>query len=112
MQWHPEKNGFEYGIAEGTAKTLFHPEINHSSDGIRVSHELLSLFIEDARQSSHEYWDFERFPLVWSYEIVRGHNHEQIIWFPTEDKKSPSNQQQLREISGGAATLRGNLAKI
>mmetsp|Transcript_26733 Transcript_26733/g.39584 ORF Transcript_26733/g.39584 Transcript_26733/m.39584 type:complete len:357 (-) Transcript_26733:3860-4930(-) len=111
VQWHPEKNGFEYGIAEGTAKTFFHPEIDHSSDGIRVSHELLSLFIDDARKSSHEYLDFDRFPLVWNYEIVRGHNHEQIFWFPDEvENPSSSNEQQPDEKSADVmAALRGNI---
>lgn len=44
-QWHPEKPPFEFGMKE----------IPHSLDAIRVAQHLANVFIETARQSSHDF---------------------------------------------------------
>jgi len=76
VQWHPEKNPFEF------CKTCKKKDINHSSDAIYVTEAMADVFIREAKKSSHEYTDFQRFPLVWDYDVIRGLYYEQIFIIP------------------------------
>ena len=74
---------------------------------------MASLFVEEARQSTHVYTDFERFPLVWSYPMYRGAQFEQIYIIPSptkdeaQDFQKTQNQHPLR---GSKATVLPDLS--
>jgi len=71
VQWHPEKNNFEYGAAgkDGVAMSGDVPyvAINHSDNAVRLSFETASFFVKMTRRSSHRYKDVVELPPVWSY---------------------------------------------
>ena len=78
VQWHPEKNNFEYGTLDGT-DIPYVKGIRHTTDSIRVSQHLANLFVTETRRSQHEYYDAKRFPLVWNYTMKSGHEFEQYF---------------------------------
>mmetsp|Transcript_9588 Transcript_9588/g.14513 ORF Transcript_9588/g.14513 Transcript_9588/m.14513 type:complete len:389 (-) Transcript_9588:226-1392(-) len=71
VQWHPEKNNFEYGSAgkDGIAMNgdLPYVAINHSDSAVRLSFETASFFVKKTRLSSHRYKNLVDFPPVWNY---------------------------------------------
>jgi len=77
VQWHPEKNSFEYGTLAGGGDTPVQKNINHSSEATYITYEMASLFVKEARRSTHTYTDYERFPLVYSYPMKQGQMIEQ-----------------------------------
>jgi len=89
VQWHPEKNNFEYGAAgDGDIPMqgdLPYISINHSDSAVRLSFETARFFVKKTRNSSHRYKDLLELPLAWSYEL-EFHNvgaFEQILKIPS-----------------------------
>ena len=81
VQWHPEKNAYEYGTVPGTD----HPwanNINHHPNGIYVCAAMAEVFISEARKNEHVYLEVERFPLVWAYEMLHGIYFQQMFIIP------------------------------
>ena len=74
VQYHPEKNAFEYGTEPGT-NTPFE-FINHSADAVYFAFQMASFFVSLARQNlakgRHIYTEFERYRLVYSYQVRSG----------------------------------------
>mmetsp|Transcript_2300 Transcript_2300/g.3171 ORF Transcript_2300/g.3171 Transcript_2300/m.3171 type:complete len:336 (-) Transcript_2300:829-1836(-) len=100
VQWHPEKNNFEFGTLPGT-DIHYAKGICHSADAIRVSQALANFFSEEVRKNDHRYFDVERFPLVWNYELKQGVEFEQYFVIP----RSFNNiYQQDYEKNGKIAT--------
>ena len=100
VQWHPEKNNFEFGTLPGT-DIHYAKGICHSADAIRVSQALANFFSEEVRKNDHRYLDVERFPLVWNYELKQGVEFEQYFVIP----RSFNNiYQQDYEKNGKIAT--------
>lgn len=52
VQWHPEKNNFEYFADEGDNPRNM---INHSEDAVKVSVEMASVLVDAARKNRHIY---------------------------------------------------------
>ncbi|XP_002740732.1 gamma-glutamyl hydrolase-like [Saccoglossus kowalevskii] len=46
VQWHPEKNNFEWMRTQN---------VNHSEDAVLISEYLANFFVEEARKSSHKF---------------------------------------------------------
>uniref|UniRef100_A0A7S2JXH7 folate gamma-glutamyl hydrolase n=1 Tax=Leptocylindrus danicus TaxID=163516 RepID=A0A7S2JXH7_9STRA len=96
-QWHPEKI-FEYGTHNGTDIPA-HPGINHSSEAANLVYKMASIFVEEARKSTHVHTEFERFPIVWSYEILRCGAMEQFFVVRRENETPGDLKSGIRGIS-------------
>lgn len=88
VQWHPEKNNFEYGTIEGT-EIPYSKGIRHTTDSIHVSQYLANVLVTESRRSQHEYYEMKRFPLIWTYQIKQGIEFEQ--YFVISDQQYQSN---------------------
>jgi len=88
VQWHPEKNNFEYGTIEGT-EIPYAKGIRHTTDSIHVSQYLANVLVTESRRSQHEYYEMKRFPLIWTYQIKQGIEFEQ--YFVISDQQYQSN---------------------
>jgi gamma-glutamyl hydrolase len=90
VQYHPEKNAFEYATFPHT--DIPYEAIDHSPQGIRMSLELASFFIDLARTNQnqrngkHEYTKPDTYPLVYSYPMRRGVKFEQTYMIPPSAK--------------------------
>ncbi|GMH89178.1 hypothetical protein TrST_g12967 [Triparma strigata] len=79
-QFHPEKNGFEYGIDEngGPAEPA-----SHSVQGVRASFELARFYVQEARKSGLRYDPESGIEMVFYSNdgIEPGSNHEETyLW--------------------------------
>ena len=54
VQWHPEKNSFEWGVKEGTVDQPLEA-INHSPDAVYVTQMMADTFINAARLSNNKF---------------------------------------------------------
>jgi gamma-glutamyl hydrolase len=85
VQYHPEKNAFEYGFQAGTS--IPYEAISHSFDAVRFSLHVAQFAVElaregrrdrirdrsdDCRRPRHEYTDPERFPPMYTYPVRSG----------------------------------------
>ena len=91
VQYHPEKNAYEYGTEEGT-NTPFE-NINHSADAVYFSFHLASFFVSLARKNlikgQHVYsCDTVRFPLVYRYQVGNGIKFTQYYVVPAVGEAS------------------------
>ncbi|GMI57900.1 hypothetical protein ScalyP_jg8292 [Parmales sp. scaly parma] len=89
VQWHPEKNNFEFGTLNGT--DIPFETINHSSDGVRLSQEMARVFVDSARLVDGVGYNKLQFPLIFEergVEVISGEEFEQIYLFP-----NPNNRQ-------------------
>mmetsp|Transcript_21352 Transcript_21352/g.32545 ORF Transcript_21352/g.32545 Transcript_21352/m.32545 type:complete len:366 (-) Transcript_21352:50-1147(-) len=98
-QWHPEKI-FEYGTHKGTDIPA-HPGINHSSEAADLAHKMASIFVEEARKSTHVYTEFERFPIVWSYEMLHSGAMDQFFVVRRSNDTPGDSKSSIRGISMG-----------
>lgn len=85
VQFHPEKNAFEYATYPHT--DIPYEAIDHSKAGIAMSLYMASFLVDLARRNPtfgryHEYDEPDRFPLVYSYPMTRGVKFEQIFRIP------------------------------
>ena len=82
VQYHPEKNNFEYGLVPGTL--IPYEAIDHSSDAIYTSMFLAAFFVNRVRHSSiGKYTMIERHPLIQDYPVRKGYKFEQIYLIPS-----------------------------
>lgn len=63
VQWHPEKNSFEWTTSEG---------INHSAHAVEVTQYMANFLIQQARMNNHSFIDKETESkyLIYNYEPV------------------------------------------
>lgn len=83
VQWHPEKNNFEFGVIGGSDTP--YEAIDHSSNAIRVTQEMARVFVDKARGSKNVFkGDDESFPLIIldkGAELLTGTSFEEIyVW--------------------------------
>uniref|UniRef100_A0A7S2PDS4 folate gamma-glutamyl hydrolase n=1 Tax=Leptocylindrus danicus TaxID=163516 RepID=A0A7S2PDS4_9STRA len=104
VQWHPEKNNFEFGTKAGTDEPL-EAGINHSRDAVMLSEEMANVFVSEARRSAHLYTEVERFPLVWAYENKPGVMFEQVFIIPSLREEAAA---ATVEVSSERKGLRGS----
>lgn len=82
VQYHPEKNNFEYGLIPGTL--IPYEAIDHSSDAIYTSMFLAVFLVNRVRHSSiGKYTMIERHPLIQDYPVRKGYKFEQIYLIPS-----------------------------
>lgn len=90
VQFHPEKNAFEYATYPHT--NIPYEAIDHSPAGISMSLYMSSFFVNLARLNynsgnknspkRHEYTKPDKYPLVYSYPMERGIKFEQVFIIP------------------------------
>mmetsp|Transcript_16181 Transcript_16181/g.30582 ORF Transcript_16181/g.30582 Transcript_16181/m.30582 type:complete len:404 (-) Transcript_16181:175-1386(-) len=107
VQYHPEKNNFEYGLQPGTS--IPYEAISHTEEAVQLSLHLAQFFGNCLRKSSiGEYTLVERHPMMFEYPIVKGIKFEQEYIIPpaihwrnsttTDDNsKSEDIEQQIVE---------------
>lgn len=87
VQYHPEKNAFEY--ATTTPDNMPFEDIDHSVDGIYFSVYMAQFFgrllQRSLLQQTHVYKDAYRHPLVHSYPMKRALTFEQFYIIPTAE---------------------------
>lgn len=101
VQWHPEKNNFEYGSTVKNGQDIPNHVINHSEDAIKVSIEMASIFVHMARKNDHVYTG--EFPLVSDHKIMKGkkdgHPFDQIYVIDVSKWNHKSTRHSSYEIS-------------
>jgi gamma-glutamyl hydrolase len=111
VQYHPEKNAFEYATYPGT--NIPYENIDHSEAGIAFSMHLARFFVDLVRRGQitnpmHEYTKSSLYPTMNEYPIRTGLKFEQIYILPKASfwKKnrsssgSNSNNQTQAHVSG------------
>jgi hypothetical protein len=96
VQYHPEKNGFEYGLYPNT--TVPYENINHSSEGITLSLYLSKFFVQDVvkrnimnNQGKSKYTEPNQYPLIYTYPRKIGYKFEEIYIVPSSTNKNNNN---------------------
>lgn len=89
VQFHPEKNAFEYAAYPHT--NIPYEAIDHSREGIGMSIYMATYFVDLARRNPvygkfHEYDQPDKYPLVYSYRMERGLKFEQTFRIPSAEK--------------------------
>ena len=112
VQYHPEKNAFEYGTYPGT--NIPFEVIDHSDDAVRFSLDMARSFVRLARQTMllngdrHAYTQPSRFPILTSYPVRPGLAFEQIYVVPPAAKWSQiSRQRMLNGLTGTEEAPKG-----
>jgi gamma-glutamyl hydrolase len=81
VQYHPEKNNFEYGLQPGTS--IPYEAISHTDEAVQLSLHLAHFFGNCLRNSSiGDYTMVERHPVMIDYPIVKGIKFEQEYIIP------------------------------
>lgn len=85
VQYHPEKNAFEYATYPHT--TIPYEAIDHSEQGVAFSMAMARIVVDLARETQqrndrHAYTEPDRFPLVYTYPQQVGTAFEQIYIIP------------------------------
>ena len=67
VQWHPEKNPFEWAV---TQDGVPYEVIDHSPEAIKVSQYMANFFVQQARKSSHSFGNVatEQALLIYNYQ--------------------------------------------
>lgn len=91
VQWHPEKNNFEYGLQRGNGTDTPYEQINHSPNAAYISQTLANMFIFKTRLNKHVYKDVEKYPYIWTYKMEVGDEFEQKFIIPSPSKLTHNN---------------------
>ena len=87
VQWHPEKNPFEWAVTiDGASEAVPYEVIDHSPDAIKVSQYMANFFVQQARKSSHSFANpaTEQSLLIYNYTPTNtpGGDFVQTYFFP------------------------------
>jgi hypothetical protein len=105
VQFHPEKNAFEYGTMKGT--NVPYQDINHSNNGVyfsvsmaQVVGRLVQQFVSSPGSNRHNYADHERHPLVYHYPVMQSEAFEQKFIIPSASHWTTSSHQDELRLRG------------
>jgi gamma-glutamyl hydrolase len=114
VQYHPEKNAFEYATYPDT--NIPYEAIDHSAAGIAVSMYTATFFVDLARRNlrqhgrEHSYTKEGTYPPIYTYPIRVGLGFEQIYLVPTADHwTNRTNRTHLRSSSNRIASTSSSL---
>jgi gamma-glutamyl hydrolase len=123
VQYHPEKNAFEYATYPGT--NIPYEAIDHSDIAVTFACRLARFFVNLTRKQSnqqhqqqHSYSDSVRFPLVGTYPTRTGIAYEQIYIIPnashweTKEEKEEHPTMMLRQPSLGTLSSRSSSSSL
>jgi gamma-glutamyl hydrolase len=101
VQFHPEKNVFEYGLQPNT--TLPYEAINHSPQGTAMSIHMANFFVQLARdnlmrkqqqgQPSDSSNSLSSLPMVYTYPRHVGYKFEEIYIIPPISEPAPQQKR-------------------
>jgi gamma-glutamyl hydrolase len=111
VQYHPEKNAFEYATYPGT--TIPYEAIDHSEPAVAFSMYMARFVVDLARRTvaehtpEHDYTKPDRFPTVTQYPMQTGIKFEQIYLIPnashwtknTEPRPIPESASNDKDIA-------------
>ncbi len=114
VQYHPEKNNFEYGTQPGS--TIPYEVISHTEEAVALSIHLATFFVNRVRRSTiGKYTLGQRHPAITTYPVGRSKDFEQVFILPpaehwaavgiSETKEDGANNGDLLESHIG---LRGH----
>jgi len=88
VQYHPEKNAFEYATYPGT--NVPYEAIDHSPEGVAFSLSMARFIADLARRAmrenrQHAYTKEALYPGIYTYPIQTGLGFEQVYLIPTAD---------------------------
>lgn len=98
VQWHPEKNAFEYATTTTTKTSMDkfpYEDIDHSAEAIAVTHQMSSFFVKvlhkhmerkHTRALRSRGGNPDDYPSIYSYPIQLGKKFEQIFIIPPSDR--------------------------
>ena len=99
VQYHPEKNVFEYGLYPNT--TIPYENINHSMEGITFSLYLSKFFVQNVvkqnimnkyhHQGTSKYTKPDQYPLIYTYPRKIGYKFEEIYIIPSSATNNNNN---------------------
>jgi gamma-glutamyl hydrolase len=99
VQYHPEKNAFEYATYPGT--DIPYERINHSEAAVEFSLFVARFVVDLARQTTgHAYTQPDRFPYVYTYPQKVGLKFEQIYIVPS----AASSREEEKRLRGSSST--------
>lgn len=82
VQFHPEKNPFEFKVQLG---------IPHTSEAVKISQYFGNFFVDECRKNKHRFknWNNEQSYLIYNYNPVftgiKNSSYEQLYMFTDED---------------------------
>lgn len=92
VQYHPEKNTFEYATYPDT--NIPYEAIDHTPEGISFSLYLAQFFVGLARRNlrlgKHVYTKPYQYPLISTYQIRSGVKFQQFYVFPAAQELNPA----------------------
>ena len=104
VQYHPEKNPFEYATHHGT--DIPYENINHSPEAIQLSFHLANFFVNLTRQNQHVHTKPIQYPPVSTYEVKTSLAFQEYFVIPSvaslveeaiaeaeEEKSSPDEEE-------------------
>lgn len=94
VQWHPEKNNFEYGSTVTNGKDVPNQAIDHSEDAVELSIAMASIFVHEARKNNHEYTG--EYPLMWNYPVKKDNYFEQVYYVDITKWKNYHRRENSR----------------
>ena len=84
VQYHPEKNNFEYGTQPGS--TIPYEAISHTEEAVALSIHLATFFVNKVRRSTiGEYTLGQRHPAITTYPVVSSKDFEQVFIVPSAE---------------------------
>lgn len=121
VQYHPEKNNFEYGFAASLAEredATPYEHIPHSVESVQLSLHLALFFVTLARtnpKAGEGYSKIEEYPPIFTYPMIRGggkFEHEYIVpsaehWEPIDPSIMELESTQLQSQGLNKSLLRG-----
>lgn len=113
VQYHPEKNGFEYTTFPGTK--IPYESIDHSAEGIAFSIYLSQFFVDRVRRGQsvnqeHAYTKPDIYPPISSYPRSTGVKYEDIFIIPYASHWMTRTTNSTASLSSGMITA--NLLNI
>jgi len=137
IQYHPEKNAFEYGTYPEFDNDVPYEAIDHSPEGLAFSNYMARFFVDLVRYGQRQkrirqgprascQGPDRRFPVIYTYPIEVGYRFEQIHLIPPashwavdastsdaaaavkkQELRHQHHQQQLHQILRNSVYLRG-----
>lgn len=107
VQYHPEKNAFEYGLQPGTNRP--YEVIAHTKEALYLSFHLASFFGELMRNSTvGEYTLIDRHPLVIQYPVKVASNFEEMYVIPSAKHWKRKKDKEFGNLRGSQESISYN----
>jgi gamma-glutamyl hydrolase len=110
VQYHPEKNNFEYGFQLDKHDVRRpYEDIPHSMESVQLSLHLALFFVNLARNNHGRYSKIDEYPPIYTYPMVRGGGKfEHVYLVPSAEHWEPDGMEpELPPLHNKNSLLRG-----